>query len=126
MTKESRALASKAEILGSECLEEDAMENEKDRFGDTMRLVERAKEDIYFAERDREVLEKPRGQLRKIDTIEASRSCPKCPGKLEGYIFEEVALDRCHECGGVWLDRGDFEAIVKKLAAAGSAPGWTC
>ena len=60
MTKESRALASKAEILGSECLEEDAMENEKDRFGDTMRLVERAKEDIYFAERDREVLEKLR------------------------------------------------------------------
>ena len=41
------------------------MENEKDRFGDTMRLVERAKEDIYFAERDRQVLEKLRGQLRK-------------------------------------------------------------
>jgi hypothetical protein len=33
------------------------MENEKDRFGETMRLVERAKEDIYFAERNRELLE---------------------------------------------------------------------
>ena len=32
------------------------MADEKDRFGDTMRLVERAKEDIYFAEQDRPVL----------------------------------------------------------------------
>jgi len=47
------------------------MENEKDRFGETMRLVERAKEDIYFAERDRELLEKLRGQLRKVDKLEA-------------------------------------------------------
>ena len=41
------------------------MENEKDRFGDTMRLVEKAKEDIYFAERDREVLEKLRQATSK-------------------------------------------------------------
>ena len=29
------------------------MADEKDRFGETMKLVDRAKEDIYFAERDR-------------------------------------------------------------------------
>jgi hypothetical protein len=29
------------------------MEDQKDRFGEKMRLVERAKEDIYFAEKDR-------------------------------------------------------------------------
>jgi hypothetical protein len=39
------------------------MADEKDRFGDTMRFVERAKEDIYFAEQDRQVLEKLRSQL---------------------------------------------------------------
>jgi Zn-finger nucleic acid-binding protein len=92
------------------------MENEKDRFGDTMRLVERAKEDIYFAERDREVLEKLRNQLRKVETVGTPRSCPKCPGKLEGYTLEGFALDRCHQCGGVWLDRGELEAIVKKIS----------
>lgn len=27
------------------------MEGEKDRFGETMRLLEKAKEDIYFADR---------------------------------------------------------------------------
>ena len=91
------------------------METEKDRFGDTMRLVERAKEDIYFAERDRELLEKLRSQLRKIETVEAPRSCPKCPGRLQGYTFEGYVLDRCDECGGIWLDRGELEGIVQKI-----------
>lgn len=34
------------------------MENERDRFGEKMRLVEQAKEDIYFAEKDRELIAK--------------------------------------------------------------------
>ena len=32
--------------------------DEEDSFGETMKLVERAKEDIYFAEHDRELIEK--------------------------------------------------------------------
>ncbi len=41
------------------------MADEKDRFGETMKLMERAKEDIYFAEHDRELIEKLRAQLKK-------------------------------------------------------------
>ena len=92
------------------------MENEKDRYGETMRLVERAKEDIYFAERDREVLEKLRGQLRKVENADAPSHCPKCPGNLASYTFEGFAVDRCHECGGIWLDKGELEAIVRKIS----------
>jgi len=33
------------------------MDNQKDRFGETIRLVEKAKEDIFFAARDRELVE---------------------------------------------------------------------
>lgn len=99
------------------------MENEKDRFGETMRLVERAKEDIYFAERDRELLAKLRGQLRKVENVAASRGCPKCPGKLESYTFEGFPLDRCHECGGIWLDKGELEAIVR-LISRGPLGAW--
>ena len=91
------------------------MENQKDRFGDTIRLVERAKENIFFAERDRELLERLRAQLRKVESTETSPRCPKCPGKLESYMFHGIALDRCHECGGVWLDKGELEAIVRKI-----------
>ena len=60
------------------------MENEKDRFGDTMRLVEKAKEDIYFTERDREVLEKLRRQLRKVETVEARQAVPNVPANSRG------------------------------------------
>ena len=80
-----------------------------------MRLVERAKEDIYFAERDRLLLEKLRIHLRKVETVETACRCPKCSGPLESYTFEGLALDRCHECGGIWLDRGELEAIVGKI-----------
>ena len=92
------------------------MENEKDRFGETMRLLEKAKEDIYFAERDRELIEKLRSQLKKTSREEASRvACPKCPGKLESYTFQGVVLDRCSECEGMWLDRGELEAIIRRI-----------
>jgi hypothetical protein len=92
------------------------MENEKDRFGETMRLAERAKEDIFFAERDQELLEKLRAQLRKVDTAAAAPNCPKCPGKLESYTFHGFALDRCHECRGIWLDNGELESILRRIS----------
>lgn len=44
-----------------------AMADEKDKFGETMRLVERAKEDIYFAERDRELINKLKAQLQEVE-----------------------------------------------------------
>lgn len=92
------------------------MESEKDRFGDTMRLVERAKEDIYFAERDREIIENLRRQLRKVENAEPSIHCPKCPGKMESYTFEGFLVQRCQQCGGMWLDKGELEAIVRKIS----------
>jgi tRNA(Ile2) C34 agmatinyltransferase TiaS len=92
------------------------MENEKDRFGDTLRLVERAKEDIYFAERDREIIERLRRQLRKIENAEPSVRCPKCPGKMESYTFEGFVVDRCQQCGGMWLDKGELEGIIRKIS----------
>lgn len=92
------------------------MADEKDRFGDTMRLVERAKEDIYFAERDREILENLRARLRKVEKPAKELHCPKCAGALESYTFEGFLLDRCHECGGVWMDHGELEAVVRKIS----------
>jgi Zn-finger nucleic acid-binding protein len=91
------------------------MADEKDRFGETLKLVERAKEDIYFAERDRELIEKLKAQLRKIDKQESKLHCPKCPGLLETYTFQGFVLDRCHECGGIWMDKGELEGVIRKI-----------
>ena len=95
------------------------MDNEKDRFGEKMRLVEKAKEDVYFAARDRELIEKLKARLRKVERAYAQDLvllCPKCGGKLESYTFLEILLDRCQGCGGIWLDRGELEGILRKVA----------
>lgn len=49
-------------------------------------------------------------------------SCPRCQAKLterrirpEGAP-EQVAVDLCTSCGGLWLDRGEAEAICPTVA----------
>jgi tRNA(Ile2) C34 agmatinyltransferase TiaS len=90
------------------------MADEKDRFGEAMKLAERAKEDIYFAEHDRELIEKIKAQLQRADKQE-SLHCPKCPGSLESYTFQGFALERCQNCGGIWMDKGELEGIVRTV-----------
>ena len=95
------------------------MENEKDRFGEKMRLVERAKEDIYFAAKDRELIEKLKTVLKKVEgRVEEDQEliCPKCLGKLESYSFMGFFLDRCQACGGIWLDKGELEGILREAS----------
>ncbi|MBI1998465.1 MAG: hypothetical protein HYW03_06350 [Deltaproteobacteria bacterium] len=41
------------------------MNEEKDRFGDFIRLLERAREDVYFAAKDRDLIEKLNRRLEK-------------------------------------------------------------
>src|SRR5262249_20310966 len=94
------------------------MANEKDRFGETMKLVERAKEDIYIAERDRELIEKLKQQLKKVVKESSQIRCPKCRGDLENYTFQGFALDRCQSCGGIWCGKGELEAVIRKVTRA--------
>jgi Zn-finger nucleic acid-binding protein len=91
------------------------MADEKDRLGETLRLLERAKEDIYFAQRDRELIEKLRAQLKKVEKEANELRCPKCRGLLETYTFQGFVLERCQKCGGIWLDNGELEAIIKQF-----------
>jgi len=96
------------------------MEDEKDRFGEKMRLVERAKEDIYFAAKDLELIAKLRAQLKKVvgsRPSDQTPGCPKCKGELEAYSFMGFSLDRCEKCGGIWLDPGELEGLLKRATA---------
>jgi hypothetical protein len=89
---------------------------EKDKFGETLKLLERAKEDIYFAQRDRELIEKLRKQLKKVENTPNELHCPSCPGLLETYTFQGFVLDRCQNCGGIWMDKGELEGVLAKVA----------
>lgn len=90
------------------------MVEEKDRLGETIKLLDRAKEDIYFAQRDRELIEKLKAQLQKVEDVESKLHCPKGHVLLQTYTFQGFILDRCQSCVGVWLDNGELEAIISK------------
>lgn len=95
------------------------MDDEKDRFGELLRLLERAREDIYFAARDRELIEKLKRRLAKVEQPVGEAPppvCPKCHGRLERHSFMEFLLDRCASCGGVWFDKDEVESILRKLS----------
>jgi hypothetical protein len=101
------------------------MEDEKDRFGEKIRLLERAKEDIYFAAKDRELIEKLKARLKRVEGSGKEGQllvCPKCQGTLESYSFMEFFLDRCPGCGGLWLDKGELEGILREAARGPLAP----
>lgn len=92
--------------------------NEKDRLGEKLKDVERAREDIYFAERDRELLAKLRGakakESEKILKQAAHMRCPKCGAHLQQRILNDVEVDICPDCHGMWLDQGELEKIGKR------------
>ena len=43
-----------------------------------------------------------------------SLSCPKCDGQLVLVTHEHVEVDRCVECGGIWFDATEMEALLEK------------
>ena len=94
------------------------MATEKDRLGDKLREAERGREDQYFAQRDRELVEKLRGQ--KTSEAEATlreaahMRCPKCGQHLHQRQLHEVTVDECQGCGGLWRDKGEFETLARR------------
>ena len=95
------------------------MDDEKDRFGEKMKLVERAKEDIYFSQQERELIAKLKAKLQKVHEQGNNIPCPKCPGHLETHTFDGFFLDRCDQCGGIWMDNGELERVIKKATSSG-------
>lgn len=99
------------------------MPDEKDRLGDKLRDVERAREDQYFQQRDKELIEKQR-RAKEAEAEPAKRQaahmrCPKCGEPLRPRVLHEVTVDECPACGGLWLDKGEFEAVARR-----ESEGW--
>jgi ribosomal protein L37AE/L43A len=94
------------------------MGQEKDRLGDKLREVERGREDQYFAERDRELIKKLRQEKDEaVEAVQRETSlgrCPRCGAKLVERRVRGLAVDDCPSCGGIWLDRGEFEELARQ------------
>jgi Zn-finger nucleic acid-binding protein len=47
--------------------------------------------------------------------------CPKCAGEMDEYVFafdSGIYIDRCQDCGGIFLDEGELLAIDNFLERA--------
>src|SRR5688572_29951656 len=74
-------------------------------------------EDEYFVRRDAELLQKQREAQAKA-ALAAERmthfmKCPKCGANLITTDLHGVQIDRCSECGGLWLDNGELETLLR-------------
>jgi Zn-finger nucleic acid-binding protein len=79
---------------------------------------ERGLEEEYFHRKNKEAIEKLRAKMKVADDPKAagtsSMTCPRCGGALKESKFEEVSIDTCEKCGGVWLDAGQLEQLTQR------------
>jgi Zn-finger nucleic acid-binding protein len=47
-----------------------------------------------------------------MGTTEGGRICPACGATLVNLDRDGILIDRCPECRGVWLDRGELEKLL--------------
>ncbi len=80
----------------------------------------KALEDEYFRRKDQEALEKLRAEMaveaarKERGAAGAAMPCPRCDGTLTEIDFEDVKVDRCSKCKGLWLDAGELEQLIKR------------
>jgi hypothetical protein len=58
-------------------------------------------------------------QERDVGATGARMACPKCGGGLEEITHEDVTVDRCPACGGIYLDKGELERLTAKREPEG-------
>lgn len=72
----------------------------------------RALENDYFRRKEQELIEKMKSKLGAENATAGGRDCPKCDGKLVETDFENVKVDVCDKCTGVWFDAGELAQIL--------------
>ncbi len=75
-------------------------------------------EEEYFHRKNQEAIEKLREKMKVSEDAKAagtsSMKCPRCDGDLKENRLEEVSIDTCEKCGGVWLDSGELDQLTKR------------
>ena len=67
----------------------------------------RGLEEDYFRRKDRESLQRLREHLRAGEADAAAAT-------LQQETFEDVTIDRCNTCQGIWLDAGELEHVISQ------------
>jgi Zn-finger nucleic acid-binding protein len=83
-------------------------------------------EDRYFLQEDEIKIKKLRAELdRKREEEFKKKSkethwmkCPKCGSDLQEINYQNVMIDRCNECKGLWFDHGELEILIRGQSQA--------
>ncbi|MCZ6855774.1 MAG: zf-TFIIB domain-containing protein [Gammaproteobacteria bacterium] len=43
--------------------------------------------------------------------------CPKCESEFETFTYQNVEIDRCTNCGGIWFDAQEKEDLERSQGA---------
>ena len=74
----------------------------------------KALENEYFRRQEQELIEKMKSKLQAENQKASDLKCPKCDGNLVATDFENIKIDVCNKCSGVWLDAGELAQVVDK------------
>jgi len=83
-------------------------------------------EEEYFIEQELVRLKKHHVEkMKQMEQEERDRMkelhwmrCPKCGMDMEQMSYQGVEIDKCLDCGGIYLDAGELEAILGKEDAS--------
>ena len=81
----------------------------------------RALENEYFHRKEKELLEKMKAKIESEDAKNLDLKCPKCDGNLYEADYDNIKIDVCDRCTGVWLDAGELAQVAAKEEESG---GW--
>jgi hypothetical protein len=71
-------------------------------------------EDAYFDQNDLDLLATKRARLdaHRAAYAPETMECPRCGSPMTEVGLEQVKIDRCTNCGGVFLDKGELEILT--------------
>ena len=76
------------------------------------------RESKYIREKEaeiRETLRQERETAKKTQEKEAHwMKCPKCGSDMEEKEMDNVMIDQCTECQGIYFDAGELELVLKR------------
>ena len=92
-------------------------------------IDDRRREDDWFRENERQLLEQARAAREKRERERAQREkaeerarlkklhhlrCPKCGHEMKEETREGVTIDRCTFCEGIFFDAGELDQLLLK------------
>jgi hypothetical protein len=81
-------------------------------------------EDEYFARQDADLIKQMRAKLDEDRQRQERKAhymkCPKCGGDLKEQTLDQLKVDVCVDCHGLWLDAGEMDLLRHMGKAGGS------